>query len=551
MTFFKNIPDCNSPKTDYQLQEEELYRLGYLFDNHCGVKANGKRIQTHFTVKNQSDALLIKKYSNGSIGFLSKSYFVYLRKEKSLSLFNIVNNYCYAKKNLIPIYIDFCERRINKEELKIKSGSPAEITGQEPPFYLINYFKDKFAYHIIESNPVDKSAAVFFKSVFFEKDIISYRNIFKSLNIEVTMVGKVKTKGIRIKKKESYDITKEMFRITGEKFYENLLKVNSGQATKEILQSIRVSKNENINNSIINAKTTESRILEKENKNKQKELKALKKVAAQKQKEVQLRLKKEEKNRIRLKQQEAKYEKKRLWEAEMAERRKTKRVVKKKDNSELEKYELTNWARTCICCEKEKSLDLFSYQERARNKKKYICKSCAYQKYVNKENALKKTLKWASQNKEKVRESRRKHLAKPEVKIRNKLRRRMMEFMDLKSHKKSNPFSQTLGCTPSFLKQHLESQFQRDMSWSNYNTLWCIDHIIPCAAFDHSNQEHINRCWNYKNLKPEFNNCNGVKSDRMENGVSARILRREDPLELKRVVNESLVKLELEPLIEE
>jgi hypothetical protein len=86
------------------------------------------------------------------------------------------------------------------------------------------------------------------------------------------------------------------------------------------------------------------------------------------------------------------------------------------------------------------------------------------------------------------------------------------------------------------------------MSWDNYGKVWHIDHIIPCAAFNHENQEEVNRCWNYKNYSPEFIHCNERKSDQLETGESARILKREDPARLKQIVNTMLVKIGLEIL---
>lgn len=38
-----------------------------------------------------------------------------------------------------------------------------------------------------------------------------------------------------------------------------------------------------------------------------------------------------------------------------------------------------------------------------------------------------------------------------------------------------------------------------NMSWDNYGKEWHIDHIIPCNAWNFSN-EFENKCWNYRNL---------------------------------------------------
>lgn len=40
------------------------------------------------------------------------------------------------------------------------------------------------------------------------------------------------------------------------------------------------------------------------------------------------------------------------------------------------------------------------------------------------------------------------------------------------------------------------------MHWSNYGTLWVIDHIFPCASWDLSKVTDSFCCWHYKNLQP-------------------------------------------------
>jgi len=58
-----------------------------------------------------------------------------------------------------------------------------------------------------------------------------------------------------------------------------------------------------------------------------------------------------------------------------------------------------------------------------------------------------------------------------------------------------------LGCTVEELRAHLEKQFKRGMSWSNYGR-WHIDHIRPCASFDLTDPEQQRICFHYSNLQP-------------------------------------------------
>lgn len=51
------------------------------------------------------------------------------------------------------------------------------------------------------------------------------------------------------------------------------------------------------------------------------------------------------------------------------------------------------------------------------------------------------------------------------------------------------------------LMSHLERQFLRGMTWENYGK-WHIDHIVPVAAFDLTNDEDLIACFALTNLRP-------------------------------------------------
>lgn len=78
----------------------------------------------------------------------------------------------------------------------------------------------------------------------------------------------------------------------------------------------------------------------------------------------------------------------------------------------------------------------------------------------------------------------------------------------LKQNSKSDNTFKLLSCDIEFLKQHLESQFKKGMSWYNYGRgwngkkEWHIDHIYPCASFDLSNTEEQQICFHWSNLQP-------------------------------------------------
>ncbi len=60
-----------------------------------------------------------------------------------------------------------------------------------------------------------------------------------------------------------------------------------------------------------------------------------------------------------------------------------------------------------------------------------------------------------------------------------------------------------VGCSLQHLKDYLESQFTEGMTWDNYGLVgWHMDHIIPCASFDLTNEEEQRKCFHYTNLQP-------------------------------------------------
>lgn len=68
-----------------------------------------------------------------------------------------------------------------------------------------------------------------------------------------------------------------------------------------------------------------------------------------------------------------------------------------------------------------------------------------------------------------------------------------------------------IGCSSSEFRKYLQSQFKRGMSWDNYGTYWHVDHILPCASFDHTDERQIAQCWHWTNLRPLKSSDNLIK----------------------------------------
>lgn len=81
--------------------------------------------------------------------------------------------------------------------------------------------------------------------------------------------------------------------------------------------------------------------------------------------------------------------------------------------------------------------------------------------------------------------------------------------------KKSKSLSTLIGCSIEDLRLHLERQFQPGMNWNNQGE-WHIDHIIPCAKFDLTDDAQLAACWHYTNLQPLWGLDNIRKGDKYE-----------------------------------
>ena len=89
--------------------------------------------------------------------------------------------------------------------------------------------------------------------------------------------------------------------------------------------------------------------------------------------------------------------------------------------------------------------------------------------------------------------------------------------MALNGNPKLETTMKLVGCSIDKLKQHLEKQFKKRMSWDNYGLGgWEIDHIKPCAKFDLSKPEEQRKCFHYTNLQPLWAIDNKIKKDKEE-----------------------------------
>jgi len=86
----------------------------------------------------------------------------------------------------------------------------------------------------------------------------------------------------------------------------------------------------------------------------------------------------------------------------------------------------------------------------------------------------------------------------------------------IKGNYKSGSAVRDLGCSIPELKTHLESKFQKGMSWENWSPDgWHIDHIIPLDSFNLQNREEFLKACHYTNLQPLWAEENLIKHNKI------------------------------------
>ena len=197
--------------------------------------------------------------------------------------------------------------------------------------------------------------------------------------------------------------------------------------------------------------------------------------------------------------------------------------------------------KKCSKCKIEKNISEFHRLRKNDNTRfKSQCKNCANEttrlwKHKNKD----KILKYREENKDKAEKYRKehktelneyfkkryqekKHIINKRIndRIRDNLELRLLRNYRCRINKalkyniKSVGTRKLIGCTQEELISHLEKQFTPEMNWDNYGPYFHIDHIIPCSAWDLTNDFELKACFHYTNLQPLVGPENQSKGDK-------------------------------------
>lgn len=223
--------------------------------------------------------------------------------------------------------------------------------------------------------------------------------------------------------------------------------------------------------------------------------------------------------------------------------------------------------KQCTKCEKFKLVSEFSKDSKTKDKLYYQCKECTNKRHkewyaINKEHKKSYNAKWRKDNKElqkaygkksyiKNKEYRDKYIKNWREENKERCIENQKKWKDvnpryhieynkkwfslsqnrlnatigraigtvIKDKEQGKHWELLLGYTVGDLMKHLESKFQKDMSWDNYGRNgWHIDHIIPKSLwkFSNSNDREFKQCWSLANLQPLWAHDNLSKGNRIK-----------------------------------
>lgn len=160
----------------------------------------------------------------------------------------------------------------------------------------------------------------------------------------------------------------------------------------------------------------------------------------------------------------------------------------------------------------------YSWSDYSRDKENNTLKKRLHKRtnigiYAGREKEYLKEYNQRPENKARAKERREKRMAEdPVYAFKISIRKKISSYVRNRRVKKDVHTEQLLGCSLEQFMVHIESQFKRGMSWSNYGK-WEIDHIIPLSTAQ--TKEDVYRLNHYSNMRPLWKKENLVKRDKI------------------------------------
>jgi hypothetical protein len=101
----------------------------------------------------------------------------------------------------------------------------------------------------------------------------------------------------------------------------------------------------------------------------------------------------------------------------------------------------------------------------------------------------------------------------PEFKLLLNMRSRLSGYLKILNITKKNKTFDIIGCSPQFLKEHLEGRFTEGMTWDLLGQHIHIDHIIPLSSA--KTEDELYRLCHYTNLQPLWAEDNLKKGNKI------------------------------------
>jgi hypothetical protein len=180
----------------------------------------------------------------------------------------------------------------------------------------------------------------------------------------------------------------------------------------------------------------------------------------------------------------------------LTEEQRVQRALQKKDYNKKIKAKRGGYNQISHAENKEERLEK-NKQYRNNNKEAYAIRDAArYQKCTDRINMVAKKY----------------YMDHPDKRMANVCRMRVKAILD-----SGREYPDLIGCDSEFLYQWFifQLKMEPDMTMENRGTYWHIDHVIPCDAWDMTNEEHKHQAFHWTNLAPLEASENQSKSNKI------------------------------------
>jgi len=192
---------------------------------------------------------------------------------------------------------------------------------------------------------------------------------------------------------------------------------------------------------------------------------------------------------------------------------KRKRKITKKEEN-LKKILPDDYVKKCTACNINKNKDEFYKNIYTKDGIGTYCIVC--EKLRTKEWRENNQIKVAGYRRTQYPNYQNRRKNDSQFKLSGNMRNRIRMALKRQTSSKFNNSYELIGCSPAFLKNWIEYQFDSNMSWENYGKYWSIDHVLPCNFYNLKEKTDQLECFNWRNCRPLNILENGSKNDKIQ-----------------------------------